>query len=63
MHEINLKLLDERLVFLQLGVCLVQLLLQVLYVTLLLCCGVLQLCQLCIELPVTILQSKCYTVC
>ncbi len=57
-HQVYLELLDEGLLMRIMGPGFLKLLLQVLYVTLLLCGTVLQLCQLCIQLPVSLLQAS-----
>ena len=57
-HQVYLQLLDEGLLMLIMGPRFLKLLLQGLYVTLLLYGTVLQLCQLCIQLPVSLLQAS-----
>ena len=55
-HQVYFELLDEGLLMRIMSPGFLKLLLQVLYVTLLLCGTVLQLCQLCVQLPVALLQ-------
>lgn len=57
MHKIHLQLLDKAMLLLLLIACLLQLPLQLQYVTLLLHCRVLQLRHLGIQLPVAFLQT------
>lgn len=57
-HQVYFELLDECLLMRILRPGLLKLLLQVLYVTLLLCGTVLQPGQLCIQLPVSLLQAS-----
>ncbi len=57
-HQVHLQLLDEGFLMRIMGPGFLKLLLQVLHVTLLLYGTVLQLCQLCIQLPVSLLQAS-----